>query len=138
MSNHCHNLKNNSCFEGNLLNVKNLNSDNSCSIKMHKAVLNTLSYAALSCHSRFASNISRQSNMLKKLMTGKKRPKFHENVDLSTKPKLLIQGNATPTKIVSRRVIVLNKLMMGHVSDLIANGSVENEIQGVGLVITKV
>lgn len=105
---------------------------------MQKAVLKILSNAALSSHSRFASNISRQSNILKKLMTGKKRPKYNENFDLPTKPKLLIQGNSTPNKIVSRRVIVLNKLLMGHVSDLIANGSVGNEIQGVGLVITKV
>lgn len=71
-------------------------------------------------------------------MTGKRSPKYYENVNLPAKPKLFIQGNSTPTKIVSRRVIALNKLLMGHVSDLIANSSVGNEIQGVGLVITKV
>lgn len=104
---------------------------------MHKTVLKTFSNATLVCHSRFASDTSRQANMLKKLMTGKKKP-FCENVILPRKPISLIQGNSTPAKIVSRRVIVLNKLLMGHVSDLIANGSVGNEIQGVGLVITKV
>lgn len=105
---------------------------------MYKVVLKAFSNAILSSHSRFASNKSRQSNILKKLMTGKKRATYYENVDSPAKPKLFIQGNSTPTKIVSRRVIVLNKLLMGHVSDLIANGSVGNEIQGVGLVITKV
>lgn len=105
---------------------------------MHKSTLQTLPNAALHYHSRFTSNTTRQSNILKKLMTGKRRPKFHENLDFPSKPKLLVQGNSTPIKIVARRVIVLNKLLMGHVSDLIANGSVGNEIQGVGLVITKV
>lgn len=105
---------------------------------MQKAVLKTLSIATIYYRSRFTSSTSRQSNILQKLMTGKRKPKFYENVDAPTKPKLLIQGNSTPNKIVSRRVIVLNKLLMGQVSDLIANGSVGTEIQGVGLVITKV
>lgn len=88
---------------------------------------------------RCSSTASRQSHILKKLMSGKKRPEWKWNNSMGiAKPKELFESKKSPTKITSRRVVVLNKMFMRHVSELIANSESGNELVGLGLEITGV
>lgn len=88
---------------------------------------------------RFGSNTARQSHMLNKLLHGKKKAQYKWNdVAGPTKPKGLLETKGTSKKITSRRVVVLNKLFMRHVTDLIGAGSIGEDLKGLGLVITKV
>lgn len=88
---------------------------------------------------RFASSISRQSNMLKKLLSGKKKSKWiWDDTSTMNKPKALLETKGTSQKLTSRRVNVLNKLFMRHVTDLIATGPIGMELHGLGLIITNV
>lgn len=101
-------------------------------------------FRMLSVHriqSQCASNDSRQSRMLQKLMTGKKKPftKFNGMQQSSSpKPKSILAAERGPTKLSNRRTIVLNKMFMRHVTDLIASGPIGYELNGFGLQITQV
>lgn len=89
---------------------------------------------------RWASYTNRESKMLAKLMTGKRKP-FYKWEDTTTrKTPTLFQETSTkrPTKITTRRSIVLNKMFMRHVTEVMANGPVGFELSQLGLVITQV
>lgn len=95
--------------------------------------------SASGIQSRCASNTQRQSNMLAKLMTGKRKPKFKWTESLtSQKPKPMFEGKKTPPKVSTRRTIILNKMFMRHITDIIASGPIGYELSGLGLEITRV
>lgn len=89
------------------------------------------------------SSSSRQSKILRKLVAGKERakrrwyqdrdgemPKLQTAVSLSNPAR---QGTNAP-----RRVHVLNKLFMKHITDLLSTGEVSEEILGRGLEVSHV
>lgn len=89
---------------------------------------------------RWASYSSRESKMLAKLMTGKRKPYFKWEDTTTAKRPTLLQETSTkgPTKITARRTVVLNKMFMRHVSEIMANGPDGLELIQLGLVITQV
>lgn len=88
---------------------------------------------------RCASHSQRQSKMLAKLLTGKKKPYFTSNDLPSIKNSSPFDGiHQKPTKMTNRRLAVLNKMFMRHVTDIIANGPKGYELNQVGLEITQV
>lgn len=77
--------------------------------------------------------------MLHKLMSGKKRPAFKwSDQHAIKKPASIFENSKKPSKITTRRSIVLNKLFMRHVTELIASGPIGYELSGLGLEITRV
>lgn len=89
---------------------------------------------------RWASYTNRESKMLAKLMTGKRKPFYKWEDSTTPKTPSLLQETSTkrPTKITSRRSIVLNKMFMRHVTEIMANGPNGFELSQYGLVITQV
>lgn len=89
---------------------------------------------------RWASYTNRESNMLAKFMTGKRKPFFKWEDKTTQKQSSLFQETTTrrPTKITARRSIVLNKMFMRHVTEIMANGPNGFELSQLGLVITQV
>lgn len=95
--------------------------------------------SALHLQSRCASYANRESKMLHKLMSGKKRVAFKWVDPHSTKkPAPINEVSKKPSKITARRSIVLNKLFMRHVTELIASGPIGFELCGLRLEITRV
>lgn len=89
---------------------------------------------------RWASYTSRESKMLAKLMTGKRKP-FYKWEDTTTpkRPSILEETSTKrPTKITARRAVVLNKMFMRHVSEIMADGPTGLELSQLGFVITQV
>ncbi|XP_031626025.1 uncharacterized protein LOC116342518 [Contarinia nasturtii] len=91
---------------------------------------------------RLASNDSRQSRMLQKLLTGKRKP-FSNNfkwVESSTTPKFesINTMQKKTSKMSIRRTSMLNKMFMRHITDIIASGEIGEELCGLGLQITRV
>lgn len=95
-------------------------------------------FGALQLQSRCASNDSRQSKMLQKLMTGKKKSGLKWGVNVMPKPEALHPAKKIPSKLSSRRTTVLNKMFMRHVTEIIATGPIGYELKGLGLEITQV
>lgn len=89
---------------------------------------------------QYSTDMGRQSHMLKKLMSGKKRPtwKWNDSPSAMTPKDIFNSKKSSPAKVTSRRVIVLNKMFMRHVSELIATGQHGQELIGLGLEITNV
>lgn len=81
----------------------------------------------------------RQAKMLKKLMSGtrgKERSNwFQGNVIPKTKS---LTSTHRESKGASRRVVVLNRLFMGHITDQLASSRFQDEIHGFGIQITRV
>lgn len=97
------------------------------------------SLSIIETQSRCASYSNRESRMLTKLMTGKRKTKFRLGDTLMTdKPKPMFDVKKTPTKVSNRRTIVLNKMFMRHVTDIIASGPLGYELCDLGLEITRV
>lgn len=89
---------------------------------------------------RWASYTNRESRMLSKLMTGKRKPYYKwEDTTARKQPSLLPETSTKrPTKITARRSIVLNKMFMRHVSEIMADGPHGLELSQLGLIITQV
>lgn len=89
---------------------------------------------------RWASYTNRESKMLAKLMTGKRRPFFKwEDTTTPKRPSILEETSTKrPSKITARRAVVLNKMFMLHVTEIMANGPTGLELSQLGLVITQV
>lgn len=90
---------------------------------------------------RDASYTQRESRMLNKLMTGKRKPNFKftdKSTIMEKSSSFDITKKTSTTKISQRRTIVLNKMFMRHVTDIIASGPIGYELYGLGLEITKV
>lgn len=91
------------------------------------------------CHQKAAGQISKQVNMLKKIMAGRekgnRRWKFNENL-----PKLEnVQKISTAKgqgKESNRRITVLNKLFMKNITDLMATDNFSKSILGFGIQVT--
>lgn len=97
------------------------------------------SLSVFETQSRCASYANRESRMLSKLLTGKKKPKFRSgDSTMAEKPKPMFEVKKTPTKVSDRRTIVLNKMFMRHVTDIIASGPLGYELCNLGLEITRV
>lgn len=94
--------------------------------------------SAVQLQSRCASYEGRQSKMLQKLMTGKRKAGFKYGEHAIPKPEALHPVKKVPSKLSTRRVSVLNKMFMRHVTELIANGPIGYELSGLGLEITQV
>lgn len=94
--------------------------------------------SAIQLQSRCASYESRQSKMLQKLMTGKRKPGFKFGEHAIPKPEALHPVKKLPSKLSTRRTSVLNKMFMRHVTELIADGPIGYELSGLGLEITQV
>lgn len=98
------------------------------------------SHSVIELQLRWASYANRESKMLAKLMTGKRKP-FYKWEDTTTpkRPSILEETSTKrPTKITARRAVVLNKMFMRHVSEIMANGPTGLELSQLGLVITQV
>lgn len=94
--------------------------------------------SVLQLHARCSSTEKRQSRMLQKLMTGKRKIVHKWGEHAIQKPEALHMVKKTPTKLSTRRTTVLNKMFMRHVTDLIASGPIGYELNGLGLEITQV
>lgn len=108
--------------------------------KTKKSIVSlVLNLSAVQLQTRCASNVNRESKMLQKLMSGKKKPAFKWNDQHAIKKSSSIfDSNKKPSKITTRRSIVLNKLFMRHVTELISSGPIGFELSGLGLEITRV
>lgn len=109
-------------------------------LKLNNSVNSLLrKLCALQFQSRCASSYEgRQSKMLQKLMTGKRKTVYRFGEHAMPKPEALHTVKKVPAKLSTRRVTVLNKLFMRHVTELIANGPIGYELSGLGLEITQV
>ncbi|XP_055303309.1 uncharacterized protein LOC129568981 [Sitodiplosis mosellana] len=94
--------------------------------------------SAIQLQSRCASYEGRQSKMLQKLMTGKRKPSFRYGEHAIPKSEALHAVKKVPSKLSARRTTVLNKMFMRHVTELIASGPIGYELGGLGLEITQV
>lgn len=108
--------------------------------KTKKSVVSlVLNLSAVHLQTRCASNVNRESRMLQKLMSGKKKAAFKwSDQHAIKKSSSIFDSNKKPTKITTRRSIVLNKLFMRHVTELISSGPIGFELSGLGLEITRV
>lgn len=81
----------------------------------------------------------RQAKMLNKLLVNAKKKRSREwfDVNAASKP-TSIASTHQENKIASRRVAVLNKLFMKHVTDLLATSRIGEEIAGLAIEITRV
>lgn len=89
---------------------------------------------------RWASYTNRQSKMLAKLMTGKRKPFYKWGDTTAPKQPTLFEETAPnqPSKIITRRSITLNKMFMRHVTEIMASGPIGYELAQIGLHITQV
>lgn len=90
------------------------------------------------CRTKSKVAVSKQSKILNRLIQGK-RPtkKWHENDQILPSATSLSNDHGA-SKHISRRITVLNKLFMQHISDMLANGEWSNKIAGFGLEISQV
>lgn len=90
---------------------------------------------------RMSSSSSRQSKILRKLVVGKDRAKRRWYQDGET-PKMQTAANlsnpARQGKNAPRRVHVLNKLFMKHITDLLSTGEASEAVLGRGLEVSYV
>lgn len=88
------------------------------------------------------STANRQSRILRKLVTGKDRAKRRWFQDTEDVPKMQSASSLSNAKrqgkSAPRRVHVLNKLFMQHITDLMSTGEVSETILGRGLEISHV
>lgn len=101
-----------------------------------------LAVTAASTTLRTASTPARQSKILRKLVTGKEKAKRRWYQDAPSTPKLItaasLSNPARQGKNAPRRVHVLNKLFMKHITDLLATGESSDMIVGRGLQVSHV
>lgn len=109
-------------------------------LKSNKSVASLLQVlSGLQLQSRCASYANRESRMLQKLMSGKRRPSFkYGDQHTIKKPVSINEPTKGPTKLSNRRTAVLNKMFMRHITDLIASGPIGYELSGLGLEITRI
>lgn len=91
---------------------------------------------------RNSSSSARQSKILRKLVTGKEKAKRRWYQDGPSTPKLVtaasLSNPARQGKNAPRRVHVLNKLFMKHITDLMSTGETADVLLGRGLQVSHV
>lgn len=91
---------------------------------------------------RASSSSARQSKILRKLVTGKEKAKRRWYQDGPSTPKLVtaasLSNPARQGKNAPRRVHVLNKLFMKHITDLMSTGETADVLVGRGLQVSHV
>lgn len=92
------------------------------------------------CRTKSSIAANKQSRILNKLIGGKRpssNKKWFENATVL--PSVVsLSSEHRQSKHITRRITVLNKLFMAHISDMLANGEWSQQIAGHGLEITHV
>lgn len=105
-----------------------------------KTCIDFLHFRTISCfHRNFNKQLLREARVMRKILGNKKKGKtpWYKSEDESNIPPVP-RTSAPKYGQNFRRIAVLNKLFMRHITDMMASGEVANEILGRGIEISRV